>query len=99
MSLRVIILYYMPKFGIGIKTTLLESLRSQKKHIQRLDLGKTSYKDLVFVRVEFLRLIGAQNKSLRFIIIYYMLKYTFGIKKNFARVTSEQKKNPIKGSI
>ena len=88
----------MPKYAFGIKITLLESLRSQKKHIQRLDLGKTSYMDLVFARIEFLRIIGAQNKSLRFIIIYYMLKYTFGIKTTLLESLRNQK-NPIKGSI
>ena len=41
---------------------------------------------------------AAPNESLRLIIIYYMFKETFGIKKNFARVTSETKK-PYKGSI
>ena len=52
----------------------------KKKLITRLDLGKASFKDLVFARGEFLRLVGAQNESLRVILIYYMLKYTFGIK-------------------
>ena len=46
-----------------------------------LDLGKTSYKDLVFALGEFLRLVGAQKESLGIILIYYMLKYWFGIKK------------------
>ena len=45
------------------------------KPIQRLDLGKTSYKDFVFVRGEFLRLVGAQNESLGTTLIYYMFKY------------------------
>ena len=35
-----------------------------------LDLGKTSYKDLVFARGEFLSVVGAQNESLRLITIY-----------------------------
>ena len=35
---------------------------------QRLDLGKTSYNDLVFARCEFLRFVGAPNESLRLII-------------------------------
>ena len=59
---------------------MLQSLRIQKA-IYRLDFGKTSYKDLVFARGEFLRLVGAPNESLRLIIIYYMLKYTFRIRK------------------
>ena len=44
-----------------------------------LDLGKTSYKDLVFTRGEFLTVVGAQNESLRIILMYYMFKYRFGI--------------------
>ena len=39
------------------------------------DLGKTSYKDLVFARGEFLSVVGAQNESLRIILMYYMFKY------------------------
>ena len=50
------------------------------KPIQRLDLGKTSYKDIGFARGEFLRLVGSQNESLRLIIIYFMFKYAFGFK-------------------
>ena len=67
------------RYMFEILTTLLESLRNQKTHL-RLDLGKTSYKELVFARGEFLRLVGAQNQSLRLIIIYFILKYTFTIK-------------------
>ena len=85
----------MPKYILGIKTTLLVSFRSQKKKklITKLDLDKTSYKDLVFARGEFLRLVGAQNESLRVIIIYYMLKYTFGIK--ITLLESLWSQNPI----
>ena len=46
-----------------------------------LYFGKTSYKDEVSVRSDFLRPIGAPNEYLRPIIIYYMFKYSFGIKK------------------
>ena len=48
--------------------------------------------DLVSAENEFLRLVGAPNESLILIIIYYMFKYSVGMKKNFARVTSQQKK-------
>ena len=48
-----------------------------------LDFGKTSYEDLVFVRSDFIRLVGAPNESLRLIIIYYMFKYSFRIKTSF----------------
>ena len=43
------------------------------------------------------RYFGAPNESLRLIILYYMFKYLFGIKK-FAKVTSEPKK-PVKDYI
>ena len=39
-----------------------------------LDFGKASYKDLVFARGEFLSVVGAQNESLRIILMYYMFK-------------------------
>ena len=48
--------------------------------------------DLIFARTDFLGLVGAPNESLILIIIYYMFKYSVGIKKNFVRVTSEPKK-------
>ena len=54
---------------------MLESLRSQKKPVEKIDLGKTSYKDLVFARGEFLSVVGAQNESPRIILMYYMFKY------------------------
>ena len=63
-----------------------------------LDFGKTSYKDLVFARGEFLRFFGAPNEYLRLIIIYYMLKFHVWEQNNFARFTSDQKM-PFEGSI
>ena len=39
-----------------------------------LDLGKTSYKDLVFARGEFFSVVRGQNESLRIILKYYMFK-------------------------
>ena len=62
-----------------------------------LDLGKTSYKDLVFARGEILSLVGAQYESLSIIIMYY-IKIQISDPNNFARFTSEPK-NPSKGSI
>ena len=44
-----------------------------------LDLDETSYKDLVFVRSDLIRLVGAPKESLRVIIIYYSFKYSFRI--------------------
>ena len=48
--------------------------------------------NVVFARNDFLRLVRAPNESLIFITIYYMFKYSIGIEKHFARVTSEPKK-------
>ena len=69
----------MLKYTFGIKTTLVESLRSQESRL-RLELSKTTYKDLVFARSEFLTFLGDPNESLRVIIIYYMFKCAFGVK-------------------
>ena len=55
------------------------------------DFGKTGYKHLVLVRSEFLELAGAPNESLRLIIIYYMFKHTFGIKKTLLESLQNQK--------
>ena len=89
--LILVIIYYMFKYTFGIKTNLLESHRGQKRPL-KVDFGKTTYNDLVLARSEFFKVFGDQNESLRLIIIYYMFKYTFGIKKNFVRVTSEPNK-------
>ena len=64
----------------GSKRTLLDSNRSQKA-LQRLDFGKTCFKDLVFARGEVLGFFGDTNESLRLRIIYYMFKYMFGKKR------------------
>ena len=50
------------------------------------------------MRGDILRLVGDQNESLRVIIIYYKLKYTFGIKITLIESQRSQK-NPFKGSI
>ena len=88
----------MLKYTFGIKTTLLESLRSQKTQLKARFWKKTSYKDLDFARVEFLKLVGSQNESLRVLIIYCKLKYTFGIKITLLESLQSQK-NSFKGSI
>ena len=75
---------------------MLESLRSQNTNI-RARFRQTSYKDLVFARGEFLSAVGAQNESLRLIIIYYIKIHIWNL-NNFARFTSEPK-NSSKGSI
>ena len=79
-SLIHIIIYYIFKYSIGIKTTLLVSLRSQKSILKA-----------IFEQNDFLRLFGAPNESLILIIIYYMFKYSVGIKTTLL-VTSDPKK-------
>ena len=70
-------MYYIFKYLFGITTTLLESLRSQNTQFGAR-FRHTHYKDLVFARGEFLSVVGAQNESLRIILMYYMFKYLFG---------------------
>ena len=73
-SLRIILMYYMFKYRFGITTTLLESLRSQNTQFGDR-FRETCYKDLVFARGELLSVVGAQNESLRIILMYYMFNY------------------------
>ena len=95
--LRLIITYYKFKYLFGIKTTLVESHQSQKTHLTR-GLRKTSYKYLVFSQSDFLRILRDPNESLRLIIRYYMVKYSFRIKTILLESLWSQKK-PLKGSI
>ena len=62
-----------------------------------LYFGKTIYDDLVFARNDFLRLVGALNESLILIVIFYMFKYSVGIRTTLL-VTSIPK-NYFKGYI
>ena len=89
-SLILTIIYYIFKYSVGIQTTLLESNRSQKS-IEWLYFGKTSYKDLVYARNDFLGLVGAPNESLILIIIYYMFKYSLRIKTALLESIRSQK--------
>ena len=73
-ALRIILMYYMFKYEFRITTTLLDSLRNQNNHF-RAGFRQTCYKDLVFARGELLSVVGAQNESLRIILMYYMFKY------------------------
>ena len=50
-----------------------------------------SYNDLDFPRNKFLRLVGAPNESLILIIIYYIFKYSVGIKRNLREKLQSQK--------
>ena len=64
-----------------------------KNPFNGLILEKTNSNDFVSQRSNFLRLVGATNESLRLILTCYMFKYSFEIKQNFARVTSERQKS------
>ena len=50
------------------------------------------------MKSEFLRLAGPKNESLRPIIIYYMFKYSFGIKITLLE-SLRSKKKAFKGYI
>ena len=52
--------------------------------------------DLVFARNEFFRLVGAPDESLIVIIIYYMLKYSFGIQTTLLKSLRREKKSILK---
>ena len=71
---------YMFKFSFMIKTSFLESLRSQKSPLT-LDLGKTFYKYLHFARIEFLNFFAAPNESLRLILYITYLNTNLGSKQ------------------
>ena len=62
-----------------------------RKLFSRLYFGKTSYKELVFAQNDFLRLFGAPNESVILLIIYYMFKYSFGIKTTLLESLGSQK--------
>ena len=94
-SLRFIIIYYMLKYTFGITTTLLESLRSKKNPIKGSIQAILVIRTQFFAREDFLRLDGAQNKSIRLIIIYYIFKYTFGIKTTLLVSFRSKKKKKL----
>ena len=54
-------------------------------------MRKPDYKHLIIAGSEFLKLVGPPNESLRLIIIYYIFKYTFVIKKMFLESLQSQK--------
>ena len=63
-----------------------------KKLFYRLYFVKTNFADLVFDRNDFLRLVGAPDESLILIIIYYLFKYSVGIKTTLVESLRSQKK-------
>ena len=62
-----------------------------KKPFKGLIKAKLVMRNLFLRDESFLRIFGAQNESLILIIIYYMFKYSVGIKTNLP-LTSEPKK-------
>ena len=67
----------------------------QKQASYKLDLGTTCQKDLVFLRSDFLRLVGAQYEYVRLTIIQYMFQYSCRIKTTLLESLRSQK-SPIK---
>ena len=93
--LRLIIIHYMVKYSFGIKTALLYTLWSQRSPL-KADLGRSGYKHLVLARNVFLKVVRAPNVPIRLIIINYMFKYTFGMRKMSLKSLWNQK-SPAKG--
>ena len=60
----------------------------EPKNQYKAPIWKTSYKDLVFAQCKFLSVVGAQNESLRIVLMYY-IEILIWDHNNFARVTSE----------
>ena len=89
-SLSIIIIYCI-KIHISDRNNFARFTSEQKKPSKRLELGETSYKDLVFVRSDLIRIVGAPNESLRLVIIYYMFKYSFRIKTTLLESLRSQK--------
>ena len=72
-SLRLIIIYYI-KLRIWDLNNFARFTSEPKTHL-KARFRQTSYKDLVFERGESLSVVGAQNESLRIILMYYMFNY------------------------
>ena len=72
-----IIVYDMFKYSVVIKKNFAIVTSEPKKYFK--GYVTANYKDLVFSRNDFLRLVVAPNEFLILIIIYYMFKYSVGI--------------------
>ena len=81
------------EYTFWIRTNLLESLRNQKSPLKAQFRHNLS-KGLSFMHSDFLRLFGAQNESLRLIIIQYMFKYSCRINKTLLE-SLWSKKSPL----
>ena len=82
------------KYTFFIRTTSLESHRSQKSPL-KARLRQTSYNDFILMRKGFLTLVGEPNESLRLITIYFTFKYSIGIKKTLPESLRSQN-TPLK---
>ena len=65
------------KYAVGIKKNFTRVTSEPKKYFK--GYVTANYKDLVFARNDFLRLVGAPNEFLILIIKYYMFKSSVGI--------------------
>ena len=77
------------KYSVRIKKHFARVTSEPKKYFK--GYVTANYKDLVFARNDFLRLVGAPNEFLILIIVYYMLKYSVGIKTTFLESLRSQK--------
>ena len=84
-----IIVYYMFKYSVVIKKNFAIVTSEPKKYFK--GCVTANYMDLVFARNDFLRPVGAQNECLIRIIIYYMFKYSVGIKTTLLESFRSQK--------
>ena len=66
------------KYSVGIEKHFARVTSEPKNYFK--GYVTANYKDLIFARNDFLRLVGAPNESLIRIIIYYTFKYSVGIK-------------------
>ena len=65
------------KYSVGIEKHFARVTSEPKNYFK--GYVTANYKDLVFARNDFLRLVGAPNEFLILIIIYYMFKYSVRI--------------------
>ena len=77
------------QYSVGIKKHFARVTSEPKKYFK--GYVTANYKDLVFARNDFLRLVGAPNEFLILIIIYYMFKYSVGIKTTLLSPLRSQK--------
>ena len=77
------------KYSFGIKKHFARVTSEPKKYLK--GYVTANYNDLVFALNDFLRLVGAPNEFLILIMIYYMFKYSVGIKTTLLESLRSQK--------